>query len=35
LLAGLELARQGDVVLEQGVAWQSIAVHRQNQAADP
>ena len=35
LLAGLELARQGEVCLEQGAAWQSISVHRQSHVADP
>jgi len=35
LLAGLELARQGDVVLEQDSAWQTIAVHAPSEVADP
>ncbi len=35
LLAGLELARQGQVSLEQDSAWQTIAVHAQSEVADP
>jgi len=35
LLAGLELARQGDIKLDQEVAWASIALHpREKTAAD-